>query len=455
VTLRQRTRYPLFGVALAVAAFFVASPAYPSGFQVMTQGARAMGMGLAFTAVADDPTAIFYNPAGLSFQDPHAQITVGGGLISRLSSDFNGTNPYPGPVTEHVQKQNFFVPEMYASAPVDKYVTIGIGLFSPYGLGLRWQNAELFTGGAGTSPVSSSSFSGRFISQNAVIQTMNFNPVVSFIPLPHQVPELSMAVGFDIVYSKIMLESNQAAVNPFTNSVVDVAHVKLNGSLWDNHAFGFNTAVLWKPTDMVSVGISYRSKVVTDYDLKATFKQRPTGSAAFDALVATQLPQGVQPATTTIALPASLQMGLAVHPIQPLTVSVQFDWTQWSLFKTLDVSFTNIPGAGINRENNWHDAWAYRGGLQYMVTKEMAVRAGYYYDKTPQPASDVGPILADNTRDAFTFGFGYNTETWGVDVGDVYIKFHKRDATTPNTDNFYGTYKETANVGSINFRYRF
>src|SRR5262249_34251092 len=84
-----------------------------------------------------------------------------------------------------------------------------------------------------------------------------------------------------------------------------------------------------------------------------------------------------------------------------------------------------------------------------------AVRAGYYYDKTPQPIADVGPILPDSNRNGYTFGFGYNTDTWGVDVGDVYLVFKKRDATGPNTDNFHGTYKETANIGSINFRYRF
>lgn len=450
MTHRQRTRYPLFGAALAIAVFFVASPAYPSGFQVMTQGARAMGMGLAFTAVADDASAVFYNPAGLGWQE-HAEITVGSGILSRLTGDFQGTNPYPGPVTEHEQKQNFLLPTLYANIPLQKCVNFGLGIYAPYGLGLRWQNAEVFTGAAGTSPVSPGSFSGRFISQNAVIQTINFNPAVSVRFLP----ELSFAVGLDIVYSKIMLESNQDAVNPFTNSVVDVAHVKINSNLFDNHGFGFNTGVMWKPSDMFSFGIGYRSKVIMDYAATATFKQRPTGSAAFDALVATQLPPGNQPVTTTITLPASLNIGLAVHPMEALTISAQADWTQWSSFQTLDIVFTNLPGAGLSRVNAWHDAWAYRGGVEYKVTKEVAVRAGYYYDKTPQPSTDVGPILADSDRNAYTFGFGYNTEKWGVDIGDVYLKFKKRDATGANTDNFHGTYNESANVGSINVRYRF
>jgi len=450
VTHRHRTRYPRLGAALAVAILFVAAPAYPSGFQVMTQGARAMGMGLAFSAVADDASAVFYNPAGLSWQD-HTELTVGAGLLSRVSSDFTGTNPYPGPVTEHEQKQNFLLPTVYANVPVQKNVNFGLGIFAPYGLGVRWQNAELFTGTAGASPVSSSSFSGRFISQNSYIETVNFNPAVSVKILP----ELSFAVGFDIVFSKILLENNEAAINPFTNSVADVAHVKIDSSVFDNHGFGFNTGLMWKPNDMISFGLAYRSKVIMDYDATATFKQRPTGNAGFDAIVATQLPSSPQPVTTTITLPASLNIGLAFHPMAPLTVAVQFDWTQWSSFKTLDIAFTNLPGQGLNRADDWHDAWAYRGGLEYKVTKEVAVRAGFYYDQSPQPTADVGPILPDSNRNGYTFGFGYNTEQWGVDVGDVYLVFHKRDVTTANTDNFYGTYQEKANIGSINFRFRF
>jgi hypothetical protein len=65
---------------------------------------------------------------------------------------------------------------------------------------------------------------------------------------------------------------------------------------------------------------------------------------------------------------------------------------------------------------------------------------------------DAGPILADSTRDAVSIGFGYNTEKWGVDIGDVYLKLHKLDTTGGNNDRFYGTYKEAANVFAINFR---
>ena len=53
---RRRFRFHGISATLAVLALFAAAPAFPAGFQVMTQDAKAMGMGLAFTAVADDPS---------------------------------------------------------------------------------------------------------------------------------------------------------------------------------------------------------------------------------------------------------------------------------------------------------------------------------------------------------------------------------------------------------------
>ena len=90
--------------------FLAASPALPSGFQIMSQGAKATGMGLAFTAVADDPTAIFYNPAGLGWQQKFSG-EAGFMFITKLEGEFEGLNPYPGEgSTGDQHKTTFFVP---------------------------------------------------------------------------------------------------------------------------------------------------------------------------------------------------------------------------------------------------------------------------------------------------------------------------------------------------------
>ena len=68
----------------------------------------------------------------------------------------------------------------------------------------------------------------------------------------------------------------------------------------------------------------------------------------------------------------------------------------------------------------------------------------------------MGPILADANRNAYTLGIGYDTDRWGVDISDIYIKFKHRDTRgVSTTDNFSGRYTEAANLAALSFRLSF
>ena len=431
-----RVRLRLISIPLAFLLFLAAVPAFPSGFQLNTQGARAMGMGLAFTAVANDPSAIFFNPAGLGWQK-HFEVEVGSSFITKTQGDFTGENPFPGiGDSEREHKTTFVLPTLYVVAPLTSDINLGVGIFSPYGLGFRWDNAETFT--------------GRFIAQNAVIQAVDLNPVLSF----QATPAIAIAVGADYRVSKVQLERNQPAINPFTNSVVDVAHIKLNSDLTDNHGWGWNAGILVRPIQQLSFGAAYRSAITVDYSGTATFQQRLTGNAQFDGIVASQLPQGTHPVTTKIDFPSSVNLGAALTLPGDFTVSAEADWTEWKKFQSLNIIFPDLVGRDLDRATNWKDSWAYRGGIEKKFSN-FAVRAGYYRDKTPQPVEDAGPILADNDRDAYSLGFGYGTDRWGVDVSDLYLKFKRLDTAGRSHDNFFGQYKESANIFAFSLRVSF
>ncbi len=421
---------------MAFLLFLAAAPAFPAGFQVNSQGARAMGMGLAFAAVANDPSAIFFNPAGLGWQK-HFEAEIGSSFITKTQGDFAGENPFPGiGNSEKEHKTTFVLPTVYVVAPLTSEINLGLGIFAPYGLGFRWDNAE--------------TYSGRFIGQNAVIQSTDLNPVLSF----QATPAIAIAVGADYRFSKVQLEKNQAAINPFTNSVVDVAHVKLNSELTDNHGWGWNAGILVRPVPQLSFGAAYRSKIKVDYEGTAKFEQRLTGNAQFDGIVASQLPTGNHPVTTSIEFPGSLNLGAAVTLPGQFTISGEADWTEWSKFQTLDILFPDLTGRDLHRNMAWKNSWAYRVGLEKKFSN-MAVRAGYYRDKTPQPVANAGPILADNDRDAYTLGFGYDTDRWGVDISDLYIKFKTLDTAGRSQDNYFGIYKESSNVFAFSLRVSF
>lgn len=432
---RRGRVYPEAFVALALL-FLVSTPAFPAGFSVFAQGAKASGMGLAFTAVADDPSAIFYNPAGLGWQK-HFEAQIGSEFLTKVKGEFEGANPYPGiGVHEDQHKTTFVVPNLYAVAPLTSEINFGLGINSPYGLGYRWDDAE--------------NFSGRFVAQNAVIQAIDLNPVLSF----QATPEFAIAFGADYRVSKVQLERNQAGTNPFTQSIVDVAHVKLNSDVQDNHGWGWNAGIMFRPMPQFSFGAAYRSKIKMDYEGRATFEQRLTGDPRFDAAVAAQLPTGEHPVRTFIEFPASLNLGTAFTFPGEFLVALEADWTQWSSFNALDIHFPDLVGRDLHRETDWKNSWAYRIGLEKKFSS-FALRAGYYRDKTPQPRADAGPILADNDRDAFSLGFGYNTDHWGIDIADLYLKVKDIDTRGVSHDRFYGIYKEAVNIFAFSLRLAF
>jgi hypothetical protein len=90
-------------LAAGLAAFLAAAPGAWAAFEDLGAGARGPGMGNAFTAVADDVYAVYYNPAGLgtlnrpqlgaSYTQLHAGLSDG----SNLSTSFIG---YAHPLDE-------------------------------------------------------------------------------------------------------------------------------------------------------------------------------------------------------------------------------------------------------------------------------------------------------------------------------------------------------------------
>jgi len=438
----RRVRHVLGG--LVAAGLLVAAPAFPAGFEIFTQGARATGMGLAFAAVADDPTAIFYNPAGLGWQQ-HFSVELGSSFITKLSGDFHGANPFPGDGTVGDQhKTTFVLPTFYLVLPLTNEINLGIGAFSQYGLGYRWDGGE--------------SWVGRFISSNAVIKSVDLNPVLSW----RLTPQIAIAGGADYRISMVQLEKDNATYDPLTDSFADTSHVKLDSSIWDNHKWGWNVGIMIRPAPEFSVGAAYRSAMTINYTGTATFTQNLTGDPVLDAIVASKLPVGKRAVTTSIGFPASMNLGISSTIAQNTTIALEADWTEWSKFQSLNISFPDLPGGTtcapngimVCRQTNWKDSWAYRFGVEQKLGK-WSLRTGFYIDKTPQPAADAGPILADNDRTGYTFGFGYNTDHWGINLADLYLKVKDRTVAGESTDNFFGTYHESVNIAIFGLRFSF
>lgn len=432
VIARRSRSFPV-GFVLALLALLLAAPAFPAGFGFFEQGAKATAMGGAFGGLADDPSALFYNPSGIGFQD-HFEVMAGTTITTFTKSQFEGSNPFPGEgVTGTYHKTWFFPSHLYIVAPITSNVKFGFAAYTPFGLSSRWKDAE--------------EWAGRFISQNASIQTVSLVPTLSF----RLAPTFSLAANAEYRLSTVQLEKNEAAYDPFTQSFVDVAHVKLKSGT--EHGWGWGASALWKPSPSFSLGASYKAKMTIDYATHASFTQRFTGNPVFDAGVAASLPNNPR-AEASIDFPAIADFGFAWHcPGRAFTLTGDAVWTEWSTYKKLDIVFPDGELPTLHRETDWKDSWSYRVGVEQKFGG-WAVRAGFVYDETPQPEKESGPLLPDSIRRGYCFGFGYNGGHWGFDIADMYLPF--QDRTVHNSqDSFTGSYKLTANLIGVDFRLSF
>ncbi|RMG47923.1 MAG: hypothetical protein D6718_02630 [Acidobacteria bacterium] len=416
---RRRSQVLLAAVVAAAASL---APALSAGFGIFEQGSKAMGMAGAFTAQADDGSALFHNVAGIAFQRERS-FQLGGTAIWIADSKFRGLAPFPGPSAAGRQTDAIlFPPHFYYVQPLGDAWSFGIGVNTPFGLATEWDDPDAWP--------------GRFVSERAELRAFDVFPSVAV----RVGDRFAMGVSLVARFSDVELKRRAAAVDPFLNQTVEIARVVLDSDLEND--FAFNVGLMYRPTDELSIGLSYRDGMSIDYHGKARFTQVPTGNQQFDLVVAQSLPFGQEvPIATTIGFPEMLSLGLAYRFSDELTAEADFNWTGWSAFERLDIDFSSSQVPDVVRGEDWKDVWNYRAGVNWRLDDANELRFGFVYDQTPQPDKSVSPLLPDATRTGFTFGYGRRGKAT-FDVALMFLPFKKR-TTTVSQDLFNGTYDST------------
>ena len=419
----------------AFAAFLLLAPtsSFGAGFALFEHGSRAVGLGGAFGATADDPTAIYFNPAGIAFLQG-TQFAIGTELITE-SDTFTGANPYPGQgYSVDMKKQIFALPELYLTGALTPDLHWGIGAFAPFGLGTWWPNE----------------YAGKYISKRVTLQVVDVNPTLSY----KVTDNLALAVGVDYFYSDLSLTRSIGAVNPYTQQVAEVGQVHLATDL--SGGFGWNVGLLGKLDGGFSIGATYRSNVKINYTGTASFTQFPTGYPDFDAIVGSQIPFGTKPAArTSIKYPDEKRIALAWHGNK---VGIEADVVRmgWSSFQDLPIDLVAYPALSETRPENYKDANCYRLGFEYKTSPSLSWQFGLVYDKTPVPTESVSPLLPDSDRKGASIGasIALSPKT-RLDLSYFYLRFKNRSTEGMNYDGFEGTYKTSANLLGITLTHRF
>jgi long-chain fatty acid transport protein len=405
-----------------------------AGFALFEQGSKGNAVAGAFAATADDPSAMFYNPAGNAFID-HFTLEGGGFAIIRPTADLDGRSPYPGDgYHAEMSKALYGIGHGYLVVPLSDSVKLSGGFWVPNGLGVPWESPD--------------TFAGRYISQRSDLRQLAVSAQLAF----KLSDWLAIGGGPEVRFTDVKLSKNVAAVNPFTQRVVDVAHVSVV-SEGTPVKVGFAAGLLVKPCERVRFGISHHSHMDVDLEGPAYFGQIPTGNAQFDGAVAQSLPFGkATRARTTLQFPSVTMFGVAYEVTPSLTLEADGYYNTWKVFDQTVLQIDTLPDTVL--VHNFTNTWAFRAGLTYKMGLSW-VAGGFLYDQTPQPDADAGPFLPDANRTGGTIGAGIAlSKHFEFQVSSLFIWFHERTITT-SKDNFSATYKTFAILPSVTLKSTF
>jgi long-chain fatty acid transport protein len=383
-------------------------------------GAKAAGMGTAFVAIADDPSAIMHNAAGLT--QLKSTNTYGGITAVIPSTEYES----PTGESEDTKFQVFFPPHLYICSDLntDK-LALGLGIFSPFGIGGRdWSD---------NGPT-------RYISTESTIATIAVNPTVAW-----QIAS-SLSVGAGAFY----LYSENTAERRVDQSAFGASDGKFDLDA-DGDGLGYNFGILWKPWDSFSLGFAYRSHVSVDQ----------SGHAKLNKIAPALQPQfgGSNFKTnvdTKVDFPETVSFGMAYRPTEKLTIAFDAEWARWSRFDEQRLEFEDeVPAAGFTDatvELDWSDAWAVKAGIEYQPNDRFALRAGYTFVETPVPESTLSPANPDADQHNFSMGCGCRIGKWVVD-GFYNVGFFEDRKV--NNDILSGEYENLAHYIGLSVGYRF
>jgi long-chain fatty acid transport protein len=384
---------------VCVLALYSVTNAYGSGFAIFTQNATALGQGNAVTAHADDPSAVFYNPALINNLEG-TQIGAGTTLlIPNREFGSSGT----GDASE-AKRSAYFPSTLFVSHKVSESFSAGIGVFSPFGLGTEWDK----------------DWDGRYITTRSELMSVNVNPVVSF----RIHPRISLAAGLDYVYLDAELEK---MVNLSALGLPDATQL-FKG---DGEGYGFNLGALVVLHEDVSAGLSYRSEVDVDIDGNADFSFSPGTPSAVRAIFPDT------GGSTELSLPQQLTFGVQYRGFYPLTFETGLRWEGWSSFNELRISLEEpVAGQSVSiSEREWEDAYAANVGVQYHFNEEMSFLAGYLYGESPVPDGTFEPSIPDSDAHVFSLGATVKKKWLKASLAYAYQLFEERVKDNSIDDN--------------------
>jgi long-chain fatty acid transport protein len=409
-------------VQLAIIGMLIYSNVLAGGFQLNEQGTRAMAMGGAFAGLANDPSALYFNPAGIT-QLKGTNFYLGGTLIMPLGSY---TAPGSKDVTAEQVAQTYTPVNFYVTHAFSDDFSIGLSINNQYGLGTKWDK----------------NWTGRYLAVNTQVQTYQGTLAVAYKVLDN----LSISAGVVYGITDVTIENKKAVVIQ-TSATTSLNLGDVSPSMeGDGSAFGFTAGILYKPFDDFQIGLSYRSEIA--YDLSGTVATTPN-VLSVGSLTIPIADQNIEASLTT---PQNITFGVAYMPKKNLTLTADFQFIGWSSYDKLEIINSDTKATISSVIRDYKDTYIARAGLEYAVSDVFILRGGVYYDHNPVKDELVEPTLPDADRIGLNIGYGAKIGNLGIDVGYCFLIFMDREVKK-STFGLNGTYSMTAHLLGMNLSY--
>jgi long-subunit fatty acid transport protein len=389
----------------------------PSSFNPVGSGARALGMGGAFIAVADDATAASWNPGGL-VQLERPEVSVVGAYFHREEDLDFGTNP-EGNGSQSVSKTRLnYLSAVYPFSLWGINMVVSANYQNLYDLTREWKFALRQTS-----------------------DTLNFTEDVDYNQdgtlsawgLAYSVqimPRLSLGVTFnfweDGIYSN---DWDQTVIQRGTGTF---AGNRFNFESRSDDEFSFsgfnmNLGILWNVVGGLNFGAVLKTPFTADIRHKTSFRSSiefpdfPANDSSFSDR---------STLSEDLDMPMSFGVGLSYRFSDSFTASFDVYRTEWDDFELEDSQGNKIsPISGLpSSESDIDPTYQVRLGAEYLFIQPRYViplRGGVFYDPAPAERSpdhfygfSVGSGIG---IDQFIFDIAYQYR-FGNDVGSSILQ---------------------------------
>ena len=361
-------------------------------------------MGGAFVGLANDFSAVYYNPAGLSQMEAPNLAVFGSFILPKGTYQFDLLG-----IDTETNSRVYPTGALGYFKPLSDKITVGVLAYMPCGAGADWNGNDLLLLSDGVP-----------FTWESQVGVMTVAPSISY----KMSEQFSVGLSLNMNYG--MLKVSKPGIGQYNEDLSGMA-------------FNATIGAMFKPSDKFSIGVSF----------KTPYKVKLKGDATMANIDILGLPNTSE-MEREATFPLWLGAGIAVKPMDNLTITADVHFTNWKKLDKIPATLDNVLwqlvlGNALDLDLRWEDTVQLRFGLEYMFSEAFALRAGFYTDPGPSPLSTQNFLLPSIDYNVAALGFSFNTGKINIDFAVEYLMGDERvvglleadpDAGIPGTHNF-------------------